>query len=323
MAGSSPADLRTPTPPGGCALAIALPLTAQAFAADLEAGPAMDYSRGLLGVLTPEATWRDTGAPLAELVLATAAEAAAAGITVVREAGLAELGHLFAAFPVVIVVAHWRGHRLVAGDLRLPAAAIARRIMAGGDEAARGLGQHLDGDTLAEIAEGRAARPEVRLAALLDGLVAGPSPAATTGEPAADAFWRAACRRTALDGWWPEAFRPGNRLELRDGLQSAEAVAAAVPEGWTGIADFAVCHSMLLAETVKAGRPERRVMMRERRLDPRFYLQLLRRAVAEIARGDRNYAAVLLALYRELAARGTGTTPPAGLWRRLAAGLGL
>ena len=325
---ASPADLETPTPPETCGLAMALPLTEMAFAADLRAGSAMDYARGLIGIRSPDAAWRDSGGPLAELAEVVMAEAHAAGVTVVREAGLDDLRGLAAAFRVLIVVAHWRDHRFIRDDLRLPAAEIAGQLIAAAEDARMRDGINsmtkevpavLSEAALAAIVEGCERMPEDRLAALLNELLA-PTPE-EEGLLTADAFWQAAMRRKALDTWWPEAFEPGNRLELRDGLHAPETIEEALPIDWSGIIDFANCHSMLLAETVKKGRPERQVMMRQHRLDPRFYLQLLRHTLAEIGSREQNYAAVMLDIYRQLIAQCTGTR--AGLWRRLGAGIGL
>ena len=50
--------------------------------------------------------------------------------------------------------------------------------------------------------------------------------------------------------------RPGNRVELRDGLHRAEDVAAAFPEGWAGTVDLTVCQSELVALALKERCPE-------------------------------------------------------------------
>jgi len=59
--------------------------------------------------------------------------------------------------------------------------------------------------------------------------------------------------RSELDAWWPEAFIPGNRLELADGLHPPEVIAAWVPNTWTGVADLSSCQSSQLIEQNQTG----------------------------------------------------------------------
>jgi hypothetical protein len=93
------------------------------------------------------------------------------------------------------------------------------------------------------------------------------------------------CNRAALDAWWPEAFRAGNRLELADGLHSAEDISPAVPGSWTGIADFSNCQSAQLISAIKRYREDRIVIANELETDPRSRMAILRSVYGLVAQG--------------------------------------
>jgi hypothetical protein len=59
---------------------------------------------------------------------------------------------------------------------------------------------------------------------------------------------RAARRRTELDLIFDGMIRPGNRLELLDGLHAKEDVEEAVASDFVGVLDFASCSSTILAD---------------------------------------------------------------------------
>jgi hypothetical protein len=68
---------------------------------------------------------------------------------------------------------------------------------------------------------------------------------------------RAARRRQELDSIFQEMIRPGNRLELLDGLHPKEAVEAMVAPHFDGVIDFAACTSTILADYVAHRRRNR------------------------------------------------------------------
>jgi hypothetical protein len=65
---------------------------------------------------------------------------------------------------------------------------------------------------------------------------------------------RSARRRDALDALFQGLLRPGNRLELYDGLHSKEAVEAAIAPTFEGVIDLTTCTSTVLADHVSAKR---------------------------------------------------------------------
>jgi hypothetical protein len=57
-------------------------------------------------------------------------------------------------------------------------------------------------------------------------------------------------RREVLDSIFIEMIRPGNRLELLDGLHSKEVFEAAIAADFAGVLDFTACTSTILADYV-------------------------------------------------------------------------
>src|SRR5262245_40947932 len=113
----SPADLVTATPPADCALALALPIEREAFFADLAAGPAMDYVRGMVAGRLPDVVWEEDEAPLTKLCADLLETASSLGVETARRAALADLPATFSRHQVVTLVAHWRGARILPTDL--------------------------------------------------------------------------------------------------------------------------------------------------------------------------------------------------------------
>jgi hypothetical protein len=91
--------------------------------------------------------------------------------------------------------------------------------------------------------------------------------------------------RYALDGWWPDAFKAGNRLELADGLHSTEDIASAIPDSWTGVADLSNCQSAQLISAIKQYRADRVVIANELETNPISRLAALRGVYNLVAAG--------------------------------------
>ncbi|MBI3514233.1 MAG: hypothetical protein HY060_09250 [Proteobacteria bacterium] len=299
----SAADLISPTPPARCALAVAMPLDQRTFLADLDAGVAMDFSRSMLGGREPQQAWQEDGAPLAALCHKLLEAARHYGAAVVPAATLDDLGPLFHRYEVVTIVAHWHGGVLAGGDFKQNPTAWLRRIRAGTDPLCAELARRLEP---AQTDDALAARPDQRpgrLAELVNATVIRadrPLPGVydDTALPIVidDPTLRSR-QRARLDAAFPEFLHPGNRLELRDGLHAAAAIAACVPPGWSGIVDLAICQSAFLAQHVKAGRTERRIIDNLREVIPSMRLRILE-ALYERLAVDGNYGRELVALFK-------------------------
>jgi hypothetical protein len=106
--------------------------------------------------------------------------------------------------------------------------------------------------------------------------------------------------RSCLDKAFPDYFRPGNQIELRDGLHSPEALATCIPEGWRGILDLAICNSSYAAHIIKSGLSTRRIVTNNNKVVPGIRLRIQKHLYGSLVAGDRNYATELIGLYREL-----------------------
>jgi len=304
----SPADLVMRTTPAQCALALALPLSRESFFSDIEAGSAKDFVRGMIGKRVPEVAWADTGAPLAVLCLELRDLAAELGVATVSETTIGDLPRLFAEHQVVSIVAHWRGPFLVASDLLVEPEVILQRIRTADDPLSLELAERVPPSTTDPIfAQTAPNRRRTAFADLLNRMIISsdhPLRGCIVSEPGVtvviDDLWLHSTHRDRLDRALPDMVRPGNRVEFGDGLYPPSAVAGAVPDGWTGIIDFVICHSAYLAHVVKSGRPERRVVANARKVVPGVRLRVQKELYRRLASGSSNYAVELIAILQAL-----------------------
>jgi hypothetical protein len=282
------------TPPADCGLAIALPTSLAAVEAATLGGPYQDYVGRACSIGSAERVWKAGFGRVAAATEALAGEAARLGVVVSRNAALADLQRLFRQCAVVTVIAHWRGAELVAADIRIDPERLIDRIEQEASPTGELIRAGLPGDWKAKVlrANGSLARRSL-VAEMLDQrmqrlpcLVAAPD----GFDWDMDAATLRHANRAALDSWWPEAFIPGNRLELSDGLHAPERIAACVPQAWSGIVDLSNCQSAQLIERVKQGRPDRIVIANERETNPLRRMALLRIVYALLSEGERNYA---------------------------------
>jgi hypothetical protein len=268
--------------PRHCALALAIPLTREAFEEDLAHPEQWDYAASVLrrnrGLL-PSRVWDACYAPLARWAGRIGDQVERLGVTVHRALRLADLTGLLARFKVVTLVAHWRCPPVVAADIRDPGELMRLARSARPGEFVREAVKEWFGRRCPELLDPDALRrlpPESvrdRVACQLDGLVA-PAHAAIgrhahegggeNGEARprpreAEAVAHTPCgtlTRVDLEqSFPPEALAPGRAVEFRDGLRTAAEVTSALPEGFTGVLDLTVCNSMLLGQVVRRGRP--------------------------------------------------------------------
>jgi len=286
-------DEHRATAPHRCGLAIALPLSREEVEAALAGGPYRDYVGRNGAVQNAKRLWNGTFADVAQAATELAGSADRLGVQVVMRATLADLGGLLAKCDVVTVVAHWRGAALSPRDLRIAPSVISERILTQTTPFATalraGLPQHWFGSA---DAAGSDRRFRSRLAELLDQRLRGqpflmPCP---DGVPwHVDAVSLHHMNRDALDAAWPDAFEPGNRLELADGLHAPNALGRSVPPQWSGIVDLSNCMSAQLVSAIKQGHPERSVICNEGATDPLTRLPVLTALYGMLAREPINY----------------------------------
>jgi hypothetical protein len=296
-----------PTPPAACGLALALPMDFATVESATSGGPYADYVGRAVSIGSARRIWAQGFDKVAAAATSLVSEAAALGVTVITNATLGDLRRLFERCAVVTVVAHWRGPQIDAVDIRvgigwlidrlehesLPTAQLIRvglpydwksRLSGAGESA----GQT---SLLAEILDRRMRRPPCLFAA----------PDGVEWDMDEATLWHA--NRAALDQWWPEAFAPGNRLELADGLHSPDRIAACIPQVWSGVADLSNCQSAQLIESIKQARADRIVIANERETNPLRRMALLRVGYELLAKSRRNYAEVRIALSEAITAR--------------------
>lgn len=316
------ADLASATPPDRCSLALALPLDRDAFLADIEAGPERDFARGMLRGRPAERVWAEDGLPLAELCRELLRLAEDLGVATVESTKLADLSGLFHNREVVTLVAHWRGAALVAADFVEEPRALIAAIRSGRDPLCCDLARRLPSERIDYVLSLPGPRQHSELAELVNETVirsdrALPGVVESRGNlpVAIDELSLRSRQRARLDGAFPSLLRPGNRLELRDGLRTPGEIAACVPNAWGGYIDFAICQSAHLAHEIKKGRAERHVITNLHEVVPDVRLRIQKELYRRLARGG-SYMNELVELFVAVAT----TRPPVErfrIWRRL------
>jgi len=272
-------------------------------------GAYADYVGRAISLGSARDVWERGFGKVAAAAAALVSEASALGVTVASNAELEDMQRLFACCSVVTVVAHWRGPELEAADIRVDPVSLIVRLERDDSQTGALIRKGLPPDwkTAVSRAVGGTALTSA-LAEVLDRrmrrepcLIAAP-----TG-----LYWdmdEATLRhanRSALDAWWPDAFVPGNQLELADGLHAPKEIAACVPTAWSGVADLSNCQSAQLIEAIKQARGDRIVIANERQTNPLRRMALLRVTYELLANGRHNYAEARIALSEAM----TSTTP--------------
>jgi hypothetical protein len=145
---------------------------------------------------------------------------------------------------VVTVFAHWKGADVVADDVPGTVAEFARRLT----DAASGNSAELRAQLVA------AAERRHVVDVLNAALHVPEAPRDGVTEVVEHADSRAARRRAEIDDLFAGLLRPGNRLELFDGMHDAAAVEAAIAPEFAGVLDLPVCHSTVIADYISWNR---------------------------------------------------------------------
>lgn len=298
------------TLPTDCGLAIALPQSLEEIEAALAGGPFRDYVARAASFGNASAIWSAGFAKVAAAAGALADQSRSLGVEVMERASLPDIARLFAKCSVVTVIAHWRGPEIVASDLRKTADELVHRIATDPSETASLLRAGLPRDALNELSPATGSTQQSsRLAELLDrrlarGPLLAPPPQGTEWHLDAETLYHT--NRELLDGWWPEAIVPGNRLELADGLHDAASIAACVNPHWRGVADLSNCRSAQLGDFIKQSRDDRTVILTAREVNPISRMGVLTALYEMLAKGGYNYLEVRRALATALLTSATG-----------------
>lgn len=297
-------DLSFPTAPTTCGFLVALPMTYEAIESALLGGPYADYvGRGALWG-SPRDIWLRSFEAVATTARAVTDRVAGTGVNVRTDGTLDDLAALFRSMRVVTVVAHWRGADVSTDDIKSPSADLIAQFAGDGSKCASRLREGFPPTWRADLDRAGTERNRCsRLAELLNARMRKRPP---LHEPPAGTEWHMDEltlrheNRDALDGWLKSKLKPGNRLELADGLHAPSALNAVVPSKWRGIADFSNCHSAQLINEIKQGRPDRVVISNELETNPVRRLTLLAIIYDLLARSPANYADVRFTLAKSL-----------------------
>jgi hypothetical protein len=117
---------------------------------------------------------------------------------------------------------------------------------------------------------------------------------------------RRARNRDRVDGHFAGLIAPGNRIELSDGLHTAQAIIDRIPRRFAGLVDLTVCNSVLLGELIKRQRPDCLIVMNRETTELRVRAVLYRHQLRYLATDpSRNYIDVLAELRVGLFLQGT------------------
>ena len=285
--------------PHECALLVAPPLDFESFEKDVEmAGPSIpakqargDYAFQMVRAL-PEpdvmTAWLKDGKFVASLCRELISDAESVGVKVYKEATRQQLIEATNdGVSVVVLVAHWRGSRVGATDLRMEAVSdVLAKLQTSCDTFERNLFNQLDPIMSASETAPKASVIADEISAVICEQAGYP-----TSRPD-DGFMNAPDRAGAIGAVRDrvdEFLVPGNCLEFRDSYHKASAVAGMFAEDWAGVVDLAVCHSMYLAEAIKSGRDDRRILTNELDKQPERCLPELRETFLRLSSGGQNY----------------------------------
>ena len=265
----------------------------------LQGGPYNDYVKRA-GEASAAANWEGVFSRVAASASAVAGNARRLGVHVAERASLSDLGYLFAHCRVVTLVAHWRGPEVAAPHLTIDPALLVEIMESDTSPAAAlmraGLPAQWQSSVLSNLDP---AHRRSKLAELIDRRLESDPPMIEA--PFGHSWYMDPStlkhfNRAALDAWLPDAISPGNRLELSDGLHSADCVAASIDDDWSGIADLSNCQSAQLIDGVKQDRDDRIVIGNDEETNPISRITLLSIVYDMLAAGGRNYAQTRMAL---------------------------
>lgn len=305
-----------PTSPSECAVLVAPPLSREAFLEDVAMAqktvPASrsrgDYALQLASKPQYQGdidqAWLTDGAVVAQLCKEVITDAKAAGVRTYEAATTHCIVDAVAnGARVVIIIAHWKGSRVKASDIRIKAiatiastastcvfgATIRSRLFELLERKAGSLRAAEIADELSKAVCSAAGYPiESGSFVDLDSYMNDPGRAGKIG-----------AARDQLDALFPDLLVPGNCLELRDGLHKQNTISKLFVQEWSGIVELCVCFSMELALAIKNGRQDRRLITNERAKDPERCLPELQETIVRLSSCRENYAVLRAKVFRQ------------------------
>lgn len=269
-------NLEEATPVENCALVICLPLSLADVEAHLASGRRRDYVRAASRDTPAEESWAKIFASNARQATELMADAAALEVDVRSAGDLATLGGLFRTKKVVTLVAHF-----MAPDIRvdqiIDAPLAFERLKAG-------LSPEVVKYHLADVGTDGDSLPQ-QLAMAFVQMIKGEGLVDVRGVNTTEVQMR---RRLELQSILGDSVELPAQVELSDGLHPVSAIAEQIPADFDGIVHLALCHSIALAEPVKAGHKERSVLTNLDPLSPRAVMFVLNHTYRLLANVDAN-----------------------------------
>jgi hypothetical protein len=248
-----------------CAFLCAVPFTREEFIADVVARHAKEKRGDYAARFAPEPSeaeriWSQSYSRMADQFLQLTDNCAALGVKVYPRATLDDLAEASRHASVIVILAHWKGHRFVASDLRFAdAQQLITFARCSASECLHDLSNslrdfldlHPHKNTLDYVAD-----------FLNEWMFVNQQTQGFAGSAAALVnAWEQVEARDLLDDLLAPHTVPGNCLELRDGFHSADEVAAAISAEWSGVVDLSVCHSDYLGSKIKARNADNRYVV--------------------------------------------------------------
>jgi hypothetical protein len=252
--------------------------------------------------------WPGAASPYAELEQ----HAKDLGCEVGRAATLADLQVAARAGQVVVLIAHWKDAAFLNDDF-LPGVEtiLAARLDGRAEPLACWIREALNQRTRAlGLWRKPALSARQALRASLTAKIVEPTPIGID-ESVELPSTTAARRRDLLDLWLEGALRPGNRLELFDGLHSREAVASALSQSAPSVLDLTICTATYLGDYVGRRNEHRfRTVQAIRSQDPTDAAIRLWAVLKLAVQDDLDYLVARLrvaGIYQELVKREAGS----------------
>ena len=302
--------LDKPVQPANCVLALAIPLTKDAFLRDLCSND-KDYGKSIARRnegANDDYLWEEYRA-VAELTIRISDEVERAGAIVCRRTGIDDLRQLFQTFDVVSLLAHWRFHNIRPDDIYDVIGLLQRVRESEGElfEFLRNTFRQSRPDLLCALSGNELELATLRkeVAEVLNTLTE-PARMFYESPPQSRADDNAALeppfRLTSvlIEGTFREYIKPQGVVELCDGLHSARAFVDSIPVNYRGIIHLLMCNSVVIGEEIKKRSKQCTVIRSEKSSTPLFKLLLYKRIIFALARKPAPYVYELNRIRKEL-----------------------
>jgi hypothetical protein len=305
----TPDDLLKPTISTQCVFAIALPMSQEQFFADIADNSDKDYVKGIVKSSKEEEEWEkwEVYRPVISKMQNVIELAEKVGMKVLKRTNLKDLSECFANYQIITLLAHWRGPELKHTDIKTEPVRIAEHILESNDDVSNSIRKHIELDHIKYISESsNNTNQKIQIANLINKIIYSNDPILPIPQYyklttlVLNDSWLAFQNRNTIDNWLPEAFKPGNRLELTDGLYSIDTIKNLIPSSFSGIIDFAICQSELLADYIKSGYPKRRVIMGNSLIHPIGRLIIQEELIKRLDKDGGNYAIILSQIVKDI-----------------------